>query len=78
MTQLGLVVHQVDAERNLLLVRGAVPGPEERARRDPGGRALMAVKAAVLGGKAGDVALDAAVFEAEVKPHLVHETVRPS
>ena len=36
----------------------------------------MAVKAAVLGGKAGDVALDAAVFEAEVKPHLVHETVR--
>ena len=36
----------------------------------------MAAKAAVLGGKAGDVALDAAVFEAEVKPHLVHETVR--
>ena len=36
----------------------------------------MAVKAQVLGGKAGDVALDAAVFEAEVKPHLVHETVR--
>jgi large subunit ribosomal protein L3 len=26
-TQLGLVVHEVDAERNLLLVRGAVPGP---------------------------------------------------
>jgi large subunit ribosomal protein L3 len=26
-TQPGLVVHQVDAERNLLLVRGAVPGP---------------------------------------------------
>ncbi len=36
----------------------------------------MAVKAAVLGGSAKDVALDAAVFEAEVKPHLVHETVR--
>ena len=36
----------------------------------------MAVNAAVLGGKADDVALDAAVFEAEVKPHLVHETVR--
>jgi large subunit ribosomal protein L4 len=36
----------------------------------------MAVKAAVLGGKAGDVTLDAIVFEAEVKPHLVHETVR--
>ncbi len=27
-TQLGLVVHQVDAERNLLLVRGSVPGPK--------------------------------------------------
>jgi large subunit ribosomal protein L4 len=36
----------------------------------------MAVKAAVLGGKAGEVTLDAVVFEAEVKPHLVHETVR--
>jgi large subunit ribosomal protein L3 len=27
-TQLGLVVHDVDAERNLILVRGAVPGPK--------------------------------------------------
>jgi len=27
-TQLGLIVHQVDAERNLLLVKGAVPGPK--------------------------------------------------
>jgi large subunit ribosomal protein L3 len=26
-TQLGLVVHDVDVERNLLLVKGAVPGP---------------------------------------------------
>ncbi len=26
-TQVGLQVHQVDPERNLLLVRGAVPGP---------------------------------------------------
>jgi large subunit ribosomal protein L3 len=25
-TQPGLVVHEVDAERNLLLVRGSVPG----------------------------------------------------
>jgi large subunit ribosomal protein L4 len=36
----------------------------------------MAVTAAVLGGSAQDVALDAGVFEAEVRPHLVHETVR--
>jgi large subunit ribosomal protein L3 len=27
-TQLGLVVHDVDADRNLLLVKGAVPGPK--------------------------------------------------
>jgi large subunit ribosomal protein L3 len=27
-TQSGLVVHEVDAERNLLLIRGSVPGPK--------------------------------------------------
>jgi large subunit ribosomal protein L3 len=27
-TQPGLVVHEVDPERNLLLVRGSVPGPK--------------------------------------------------
>jgi large subunit ribosomal protein L3 len=27
-TQVGLVVHSIDAERNLLLVKGAVPGPK--------------------------------------------------
>lgn len=27
-TQVGLVVHGVDAERNLILVKGAVPGPK--------------------------------------------------
>jgi large subunit ribosomal protein L3 len=27
-SQLGLVVHEVDPERNLLLVRGSVPGPK--------------------------------------------------
>jgi large subunit ribosomal protein L3 len=27
-TQVGLVVHDVDVERNLILVRGAVPGPK--------------------------------------------------
>src|SRR5438132_5290370 len=26
-TQVGLAVHQIDAEKNLLLVKGAVPGP---------------------------------------------------
>jgi len=27
-TQVGLVVHEIDAERNLLFVKGAVPGPK--------------------------------------------------
>jgi large subunit ribosomal protein L3 len=27
-TQLGLSVHSVDAERNLILVKGAIPGPK--------------------------------------------------
>ena len=27
-TQPGLVVHEVDVERNLLLIRGSVPGPK--------------------------------------------------
>jgi large subunit ribosomal protein L3 len=27
-TELGLVVHEVDPERNLLLIRGSVPGPK--------------------------------------------------
>jgi large subunit ribosomal protein L3 len=27
-TQVGLVVHDIDAERNLLLVKGSVPGPK--------------------------------------------------
>jgi large subunit ribosomal protein L4 len=33
-------------------------------------------KAPLLGGAKKEVALDAAVFAADVKPHLVHETVR--
>jgi large subunit ribosomal protein L3 len=41
-TQVGLVVHDVDAEQNLLLVKGAVPGPrngivEVREERAHGG-----------------------------------------
>ena len=27
-TQVGLTVHSVDPERNLLLVKGAIPGPK--------------------------------------------------
>ena len=38
-TQVGLVVHSVDTERNLLLVKGAVPGPKSglvEVREDKG------------------------------------------
>jgi large subunit ribosomal protein L3 len=38
-TQLGLTVHEVDPERNLLLVKGAVPGPKNgivEVREDKG------------------------------------------
>src|SRR5436190_6131373 len=38
-TQVGLTVHEVDAERNLLLVKGAIPGPKNgivEVREDAG------------------------------------------
>ncbi len=38
-TQVGLRVHAVDPEENLLLVKGAVPGPKNAHRRDPRGGA---------------------------------------
>ena len=37
---------------------------------------MAAPKAPVLGGSPKDVSLEEAIFGAEVKPHLVHETVR--
>jgi large subunit ribosomal protein L4 len=37
---------------------------------------MAAPKAPVLGGSAKDVSLEESVFAAELKPHLVHETVR--
>ena len=37
---------------------------------------MAAPKAPVLGGTKKDVALEAAIFGAEVRPHLVHEAVR--
>jgi large subunit ribosomal protein L4 len=37
---------------------------------------MAAPKAPVLGGSSKDVSLEEAVFAAELKPHLVHETVR--
>ena len=76
-TQLGLTVHEVDAERNLLLVKGAVPGPKNGIveMRAADGRAEGT--AARRGGQEGEGRrARRGVFAAEVKPHLVHEAVR--
>jgi large subunit ribosomal protein L3 len=43
-TTLSLTVHKVDAERGLLLIKGAIPGPK-------GG--LVLVRSAVKGGPVG-------------------------
>ena len=55
-TQVGLTVHEVDVERNLLLVKGSVPGPKNGI---VGGAGLMAAPTAPLldaaGAKAKDV-----------------------
>lgn len=37
---------------------------------------MAAPKAPVIGGSKGEVSLEESVFAAELKPHLVHETVR--
>ena len=77
-TQVGLAVHSVDPEQNLLLVKGAVPGPKNGIVEVREDAKVAAPKAPVLdaGGAGGDVTLEEAVFGAEVKPHLVHEAVR--
>ena len=75
-TQPGLVIHDVDVEQNLLLVKGSIPGPKSgivEIREASDGRP----KAPLLGGSAAkDVSLEAGIFGAELKPHVVHETVR--
>ncbi len=76
-TQPGLVIHQVDAGAEPAARQGRRPGPEERDRGSQGGVVVAAPKAKLIGGKAAkDVTLDAEIFGADVKPHLVHETVR--
>ena len=86
-TQVGLHVHEVDAENNLLLVKGAVPGPEERHRRDQGGegayppppqrlRPSRPRSSTLPARRRSRSPSTASVFGADVKPQLVHETVR--
>ncbi len=74
-TQVGLTVHSVEPEQNLLLVKGAVPGPKNGIVEIREQNVVAAPKAPTLGGTK-QVTLEEAVFAAEVKPHLVHEAVR--
>ena len=76
--QLGLTVHEVDVEKNLLLVKGAVPGPKNGLVEVRGMSRAKAPRrcSRATGKKSKDISLDEAVFGAEVKPHLVHEAVR--
>ena len=78
-TQVGLTVHEVDPEQNLLLVKGAVPGPKNgfvEVREDKAWPRLRHHVLGIGGKSSKSVTLEEAVFGAEVKPHLVHETVR--
>ena len=79
-TQSGLVVHEVRPQENLLLIKGRRARSQEQLRRSAGGQSLMAAPKAPLsipaGKKAKDVTLEETVFAAELKPHVVHETVR--
>ena len=80
-TQVGLTVHEIDAEQNLAPDQGRRPRPEERDRRDPGAEgALMAKpKAPLLDPPARPRSRSRsrrACSASRSKPHLVHETVR--
>ena len=77
-TQVGLSVHSIDPERNLLLVKGAVPGPKNGIVEIREDVVMAAPKAPLLARRqeAKDVSLDETIFGAEVKAHLVHEAVR--
>ena len=82
MTTQNLTVHAVDAEQGLLLLKGAVPGPN-------GG--LVLVRTAAKGGRcqvthrrrfvdaagetAGTVELPAEVFDVQVNIPLIHQVV---
>ena len=70
-TQRGLTVVEIMPERNLLLVRGAVPGP---TGLDRGGAHRWLERAQAR--RRQRATLDAAAFEARFNMPLVHETVR--
>ncbi len=91
-TAQNLKVVLVDAERNLLGVRGAVPGAPWRSRDDQGGakavranpesfsvRELITMKVDVFnmeGEKVRTVELPAEIFEAPINIDLMHQALR--
>ena len=83
---MNLEIVQADPERNLLLVKGAVPGPERRARHGPvrrqgtgDGREGCLMASIELrdaqGKKVGSRDLPADVFESTVSVPLMHQVV---
>ena len=75
-TQRGLEVVEVDAERHLLLIRGAVPGPRAGPWRCAAmASAAKALKATMLG-KQAKTDLPGTVFGEEFHETLVHEAAR--
>ena len=73
-TQKGLTVVRVDADHNLLLVRGSVPGPAQR-RRGGAHRWLSAPRSSARRARQPST-LDDAAFGARFNGPLVHESVR--
>ena len=72
-TQRQLEVVEIDAERHLLMLRGAVPGPEER--HDRGADRWLSPKAPTLG-KQAKSDLPEALFTESFHESLVHDTAR--
>ena len=78
-TQVGLTVHEVDVERNLLLIKGAVPGPKNGTSKQRRTRAVAAPKAPVLdvtGKKSSGPHARGVGVRRRAEASLVHETVR--
>ncbi len=73
-TQRGLEVFEVDAERNLLLVRGAVPGPEGRHRG--GAQRWLAASRRPRSASRPRPTCPRRVFGEEFHESLVHEAAR--
>ena len=82
----NLTVHAVDAEKGLLLIKGAVPGPKgglvlvrpqpsSRRRGPDASDARIDVRSTPDGKKAGTVELPAELFDVQTNVPLIHQVV---